>query len=79
MEMLVPATVKQARWYLVGGILAVIVGVIRAIGFANYGGVVYLVMAALFLALGAASIAAGVIRITRGDDGDSAGPAQDRR
>lgn len=69
MESLVPETVRQARWYVAGGILAIIVGVVRATGFATHGGIVYLVMAALFLTLGVASVAAGVIRIRRGDGG----------
>ncbi len=69
MESLVPETVRQARWYVAGGILAIIVGVVRATGFANYGGIVYLVMATLFLTLGVASVTAGVVRIRRGDGG----------
>ena len=68
MDSLVPDTIRQARWYLAGGILAIIVGVVRAIGFAEHGGLVYLVMAVLFLTLGTASIVAGVIRMRRGDD-----------
>ncbi|WP_395307691.1 hypothetical protein V4U86_20070 [Mycobacterium sp. AMU20-3851] len=69
MEALIPETVRQARWYIAGGILAIIVGVVRASGFATHGGIVYLVMAVLFLTLGVASVAAGVIRIRRGDGG----------
>ena len=67
-ETLVPSTVKQARWFIVGGIIAAVIGVVRIAGFANYGGLVSLVMGTLFLALAVASVAAGVIRIRRGDD-----------
>ncbi len=68
MESLVPDTVRQARWYIAGGILAIVIGVVRATGFATSGGLVYLVLAALFLTLGVASVIAGAIRIRRGDD-----------
>jgi hypothetical protein len=73
-ETLVPSTVKQARWFIVGGIVAAVIGVIRIAGFANYGGLVSLVMGTLFLALAVASVVAGVIRIRRGDDGSGTSP-----
>ncbi|MGK2865131.1 MAG: hypothetical protein ACSLFA_00565 [Mycobacterium sp.] len=75
METLVPASVRQARWYIAGGILAIIAGVVRAIGFVNHGGLVYAVMAVLFLTLGVASVGAGIVRVRRGDDRDSTRPA----
>ncbi|MGE2728465.1 hypothetical protein ACQI4F_03235 [Mycolicibacterium vaccae] len=69
METLIPATVRQARWLLVGGVLMAVLGVFRVVGFVNHGGIVYLVMAALFLTLAVLSVLAGVTRIRRGDDG----------
>jgi hypothetical protein len=73
-ETLVPSTVKQARWFIVGGIVAAVIGVVRIAGFANYGGLVSLMMGTLFIALAIASVVAGVIRIRRGDDGSGAPP-----
>ncbi|MGE2736354.1 hypothetical protein [Mycolicibacterium vaccae] len=69
METLIPATVRQARWLLIGGVLMAMLGVFRVVGFVNHGGIVYLVMAALFLTLAVLSVLAGVTRIRRGDDG----------
>ncbi|MGE2834671.1 hypothetical protein [Mycobacterium sp. SMC-4] len=68
METLIPATVRQARWLLVGGVLMAVLGIFRVVGFLNHGGFVYLVMAALFLTLAVLSVIAGVTRIRRGDD-----------
>ncbi|MCV7367448.1 hypothetical protein CRI77_16535 [Mycolicibacterium duvalii] len=67
MESMIPATVRQARWLLVGGVLMAVLGVLRLVGFINHGGLVYLVMAALFLMLAVLSVVAGVTRIRRGD------------
>ncbi|BBX17873.1 hypothetical protein MDUV_27330 [Mycolicibacterium duvalii] len=64
---MIPATVRQARWLLVGGVLMAVLGVLRLVGFINHGGLVYLVMAALFLMLAVLSVVAGVTRIRRGD------------
>ncbi|MEZ0341049.1 hypothetical protein ACAG25_13795 [Mycobacterium sp. pV006] len=69
METLIPATVRQARWLLVGGALMAVLAVFRVVGFVNHGGFVYLVMATLFAILGVLSVVAGVTRIRRGDDG----------
>lgn len=70
MESLVPDTVRQARWYIVGGIIAAVIGVVRILGFANYGGFVSLVMGTLFIGLAIASVVAGSVRLRRGHDGD---------
>lgn len=68
MESLLPATVRQARWLLVGGVFMALLGVLRVVGFVNHGGVVYLAMAVLFLTLAVLSLIAGVTRIRRGDE-----------
>ncbi|MDZ4235657.1 MAG: hypothetical protein U1C73_18285 [Dietzia sp.] len=67
-ETFVPSTVRQARWFIVGGVLASVLGVVRLVGFLNHGGLVYLVMGTLFLVIGAISVIAAVSRIRRGDD-----------
>lgn len=77
METLVPPTVRRARWFIVGGLVAAVMGVVRIVGFVNYGGLVALVMGTVFVGLAIASLAAGIIRIRRGDDPD--GPSGRRR
>ncbi|MCV7055056.1 hypothetical protein [Mycolicibacterium gilvum] len=77
METLLPPTVRQARWFIVGGLVAAVMGVVRIVGFVNYGGLVALVMGTVFLGLALASLAAGIIRIRRGDDpGRPSGPTR---
>lgn len=70
-ETFVPPTVRQARWLIVGGLLAGVLGVVRIIGFLNHGGLLFLVMGTLFVAVGAVSLAAAITRIRRGDAGDA--------
>lgn len=58
METLLPPTVRQARWFIVGGLVAAVMGTV-------------------FLGLALASLAAGIIRIRRGDDpGRPSGPTR---
>ncbi|UXA19377.1 hypothetical protein [Mycobacterium sp. SMC-4] len=71
METLIPATVRQARWLLVGGAFMAVLGLLRVVGFVNHGGIVYLGMGALFLTLAVLSVYAGVTRIRRGEENRS--------
>jgi uncharacterized membrane protein HdeD (DUF308 family) len=67
MDVLIPPTVRQARWLIVGGLLVLVLGTLRAVAFFQGGGLIFLVLGTLFLAVGIASVAAAVIRIRRGD------------
>jgi hypothetical protein len=73
METIVPSTVRQAWWLIVGGVFATIMGVLRGIGFFTYGGLMLLVLFVLFVSVGLASVAGAAIRIRRGDTAVEAG------
>ncbi|KUH97095.1 hypothetical protein AU189_10235 [Mycolicibacterium acapulense] len=70
---LVPPTVRQARWLILGGIFALVLGVLRGYAFFAHGGLTFLMLSVLFVGIGAASIAS-VLRLRLGDpsrDGDA--------
>lgn len=64
---LVPATVRQARWLILGGLFAIALGAARAYTFFTHGGVIFLVLGVLFVSVGVASVLASVVRIRHGD------------
>jgi uncharacterized membrane protein HdeD (DUF308 family) len=68
-ESLIPPTVRQARWLIVGGLLVFVLGALRTVMFVRGGGLMFLVIGMAFLALGIATVVAAVIRIRRGDAG----------
>ncbi|MGE2727344.1 hypothetical protein [Mycolicibacterium pulveris] len=67
MNSLVPPTVRQARWLIVGGIFAIVLGALRGYTFFTHGGLVFLTLSVLLVGVGVASIAASVLRLRRGD------------
>jgi uncharacterized membrane protein HdeD (DUF308 family) len=67
METFVPDTVRQAKWYIIGGVFAVAMGLMRLASFFQHGGVLVLLLGGAFLALGTVSIAGAVARLRRGD------------
>jgi uncharacterized membrane protein HdeD (DUF308 family) len=67
MEMFLPDSVRQAKWYLVGGIFAAVMGLVRLTSFFQHGGVMVLLLGFAFLALGIISIVAAAARLRRGD------------
>ncbi|MGV0789387.1 hypothetical protein ABQF33_20995 [Mycolicibacterium sp. XJ2] len=74
MNSLVPPTVRQARWLILGGIFALVLGVLRGYAFIAHGGLIFLMLSVLFVGIGAASIIASVLRLRLGDpprDGDA--------
>ncbi len=75
MNSLVPTTVRQARWLILGGVVAIALGIVRGYTFFAHGGLIFLVLGVLFLSIGVASILASVQRLRLGDPprGDAAG------
>ncbi|MCV7283504.1 hypothetical protein H7J88_28085 [Mycolicibacterium flavescens] len=67
MSSLVPPTVRQARWLIVGGIFAIVLGGLRGHTFFTHGGLVYLMLSVVFVGIGVASILASIQRIRLGD------------
>lgn len=67
MEMFLPSSVRQAKWVVLGGLLVVVMGVMRATAFLREGGLMFLIMGGLFLALGVLTVTASIMRIRRGD------------
>jgi uncharacterized membrane protein HdeD (DUF308 family) len=67
MEMFVPDTVRQAKWFIVGGVFAVLMGLVRLMSFFQHGGVMVLLLGGAFLVLGVISVAGAVVRLRRGD------------
>ncbi len=74
MNSLVPPTVRQARWLILGGIFAIVLGVVRGYTFFAHGGLIFLMLGVLFVGIGAASVVASVQRLRLGDPprGDTA-------
>lgn len=73
METLIPSTAKQAKWLIVGGLLMTVVGIARGARYFSHGGLVFLMMAVLFIAAGLVSIIGSAIRLRRGDTAPSDG------
>lgn len=73
MEMFVPETIRQAKLFIVGGVFAAVMGILRVMSFLQYGGVMVLLLGAAFLTLGVISVVGAVVRLRRGD------PERDRR
>lgn len=72
-DILVPPSVKQAKWLIVGGVLMLAIGVARAVTFFSHGGLMFLLLAALFVSVGIATLIGSVTRIRRGDPPSSGG------
>ncbi|MDA4106881.1 hypothetical protein [Mycolicibacterium holsaticum] len=74
MNSLVPPTVRQARWLILGGIFAIVLGVVRGYTFFAHGGLIFLMLGVVFLGIGVASVVASVQRLRLGDPprGDTA-------
>lgn len=66
MEMFVPETTRQAKWFIVGSVFAAVMGTLRLVSFANHGGVLVLLMGVAFIGLAGAGIAGSAIRLRRG-------------
>ncbi|MGV0874840.1 hypothetical protein [Mycolicibacterium sp. XJ879] len=67
MNSLVPPTVRQARWLILGGVFAIAMGALRGYAFFTNGGLMFLLMAVAFLAIGVASVLASMQRLRLGD------------
>ncbi len=74
MNSLVPPTVRQARWLILAGIVAIALGALRGYAFFTHGGLVFLMLGLVFVSVGVASIVASVQRLRLGDPsrGDAA-------
>lgn len=74
MNSLVPPTVRQARWLILGGIFAVVLGAVRGYTFFTHGGLIFLMLGVVFVSIGVVSIVASVLRLRLGDPprGDAA-------
>lgn len=74
MNSLVPPTVRHARWLILGGIFAIVLGVVRGYTFFAHGGLIFLMLGVVFLGIGVASVVASVQRLRLGDPprGDTA-------
>lgn len=68
MEVFQPTSVRQAKWLIAGGLLIVVMGVMRAVTFFRGGGLMFLIMGGLFVTLGVLAVAGSVARIRKGDD-----------
>ena len=67
MEVFVPDTIRHAKWFIVGGIFASVMGLVRLTSFFQHGGAMVLLLGGAFLALGIISIVGAVVRLRRGD------------
>ena len=67
MDILIPLTVRQAKWLIVGGVFALAMGVMRGVAFFAHGGVMLLVLCVPFVCVGIASIVGSAMRIRRGE------------
>jgi hypothetical protein len=66
-DLFLPATVKQAKWMIVGGVFIVGLGVARAATFFRHGGLMFLLLGVLFVSVGIATVVGSVTLLRRGD------------